>query len=228
MPNIDLAITCHKLHVDPAAKSVIQKRQHFVLKRVPIIEAEINKLLDAKFIEEVAHSVWLANVVLVMKNEKGKWRVCVDYTDLNKACPKDSYPIPLIDLLVNLTFGNQLLNFLDEYSGYNQIAGHKPDKEKTAFVIRRGTYCYKIGVTMVKGKQRSDHICNLAGMFAMCTFGVSSGQFLGYLVTQRGIEAHPRQIKAILDMKSPTTLKEIQSLTGRVVALNRFLSQFTD
>ncbi|KAM1624039.1 hypothetical protein ACFX2K_022273 [Malus domestica] len=144
MPNIDLAITCHKLHVDPAAKSVIQKRQHFVLKRVPIIEAEINKLLDAKFIEEVAHSVWLANVVLVMKNEKGKWRVCVDYTDLNKACPKDSYPIPLIDLLVNLTFGNQLLNFLDEYSGYNQIAGHKPDKEKTAFVIRRGTYCYKV------------------------------------------------------------------------------------
>ena len=93
---------------------------------------------------------------------------------------------------------------------------------------------------MVKGKQRSDHIRNLAETFdilraykmklnpAKCTFGVSSGRFLGYLVTQRGIEAHPKQIRAILEMKSPTTLKEIQSFTGRAAALNRFLSQSTD
>ncbi|KAM2860150.1 hypothetical protein COP2_025482 [Malus domestica] len=64
-------------------------------------------------IKELAHSTWLANVVLVMKKEKGKWRVCVDYTDLNKACPKDSYPVHRIDLLVDSTFRNQLLSFLD-------------------------------------------------------------------------------------------------------------------
>ena len=93
---------------------------------------------------------------------------------------------------------------------------------------------------MVKGKQRSDHIRNLAETFNIlrkykmklnptkCTFGVSSGRFLGYLVTQRGIEAHPKQIRAILEMKSPTTLKEIQSLTGRAAALNCFLSRSTD
>ncbi|KAM2778465.1 hypothetical protein COP1_013842 [Malus domestica] len=93
---------------------------------------------------------------------------------------------------------------------------------------------------MVNGKQRSDHIHNLAETFNIlrkykiklnptkCTFGVSLGRFLGYLVTQRGTEAHPKQIQAILKMKSPTTLKEIQSLTGRAAALNRFLSRSTD
>ena len=93
MPGIDPKVACHKLHVDPAAKLVIQKRRNFAPERVAIIEAEIDKLLEAGFIEEVAHSAWLANVVLVMKKEKGKWRVCVDYTDLNKACPNDPYPV---------------------------------------------------------------------------------------------------------------------------------------
>ncbi|KAM2672918.1 hypothetical protein EV2_014256 [Malus domestica] len=78
-----------------------------------------------------------------MKKDKGKWRVCVDYTDLNKACLKDHYHVPQIDLLVDSTSGNQLLSFLDAYSGYNQIAMYEPDKEKTAFMIKRGTYCYK-------------------------------------------------------------------------------------
>ncbi|KAM1127620.1 hypothetical protein ACFX2B_037161 [Malus domestica] len=98
-------------------------------------------------------------------------------------------------------------------------------------------YVYDI---MVKGKQRSDHIGNLAKTFdilrkykmklnpAQCTFGVSSSRFLGYLVTQQRIEAHPKQIRAILKMKSPTSLNEIQSLTKRAAGLNRFLSQSTD
>ncbi|CAL2266902.1 unnamed protein product [Prunus armeniaca] len=93
---------------------------------------------------------------------------------------------------------------------------------------------------LVKAPKRADHLKNLAKAFSLlrqyrmklnpskCTFGVSSGRFLGYLVTQRGIEAHPRQIKAILEMKSPSTVKEIQSLTGRAAALNRFLSRSTD
>ncbi|KAM2057969.1 hypothetical protein ACFX16_030599 [Malus domestica] len=120
-----------------------------------------------------------------------------DYTDLNKTCPNDPYPLSQIDLLVDSTSGNQLLSFLDAYSDYNQIAMYKLDKEKIAFVIERGTYYYKvmpfglknvgatyqrlvnmmfkeqIGVTievyvddmMVKGKQRSDHIDNLAETF---------------------------------------------------------------
>ncbi|KAI5336927.1 hypothetical protein L3X38_016196 [Prunus dulcis] len=272
MPGIDPNIICHQLHVNPACKPVAQKRRNFAPERVTIIEAEIDKLLAAGFIEEVSYSEWLANVVLVAKQEKGKWRVCVDYTDLNKACPKDNFLLPRIDQLVDSTSGNQLLSFMDAYSGYNQIMMHEDDKAKTSFIIERGTYCYKvmpfglknagatyqrlvnkifkeqIGKTMevyvddmlVKAPKRADHIGNLAESFSLlrqyrmklnpskCTFGVSSGRFLGYLVTQRGIEAHPRQIKAILEMKSPSTMKEIQSLTGRAAALNRFLSRSTD
>ncbi|KAI5351609.1 hypothetical protein L3X38_004500 [Prunus dulcis] len=247
MPGIDPNIICHRLHVNPACKPVAQKRRNFAPERVAIIEAEIDKLLAAGFIEEVSYSEWLANVVLVAKQEKGKWRVCVDYTDLNKACPKDNFPLPRIDQLVDSTSGNQLLSFMDAYSGYNQIMMHGDDKAKTSFIIERGTYCYKvmpfglknagatyqrlvnkifkeqIGKTMevyvddmlVKAPKRADHIGNLAESFSLlrqyrmklnpskCTFSVSSGRFLGYLVTQRGIEAHPRQIKAILEMKRP-------------------------
>ncbi|BFG20240.1 hypothetical protein CerSpe_065140 [Prunus speciosa] len=83
MPGIDPNIICHRLHVNPASKPVAQKRRNFAPGRVAIIEAEIDKLLAAGFIEEVSYSEWLANIVLVAKQEKGKWRVCVDYTDLN-------------------------------------------------------------------------------------------------------------------------------------------------
>ena len=88
MPGIDPETACHMLHVNPATKPVIQKRRHYAPKRVTIIEAKIDNLLKAGFIEEVVHSAWLANIVLVMKKENGKWRVCVDYIDLNKACLK--------------------------------------------------------------------------------------------------------------------------------------------
>ncbi|CAL9028599.1 unnamed protein product, partial [Prunus brigantina] len=236
MPGIDPQIICHRLHVNPAIKPVAQKRRNFAPERVAIIEAEIDKLLATDFIEEVSYAEWLANV------------------------------------LIDSTSGNQLLSFMDAYSGYNQIMMHEDDRAKTSFIIERGTYCYKvmpfglknagatyqrlvnkifkeqIGKTMdvyvddmlVKAPERVDHIKNLAEAFSLlrkynmklnpskCTFGVSSGRFLGYLVTQRGIEAHPNQIKAILNMKSPATTKEIQSLTGRAAALNRFLSRSTD
>ncbi|CAL2247864.1 unnamed protein product [Prunus armeniaca] len=90
-------IICHRLHVNPAIKRVAQKRRNFAPERVAIIEGEIDKLLVAGFIEEVSYAEWLANVVLVAKKDKGLWRVCVDYTDLNKACPKDNFPLPAIN-----------------------------------------------------------------------------------------------------------------------------------
>ncbi|KAI5312416.1 hypothetical protein L3X38_041589 [Prunus dulcis] len=144
MPDIDPNIICHRLHVNPACKPVTQKRRNFAPERVAIIEAEIDKLLAAGFIEEVSYSEWLANVVLVAKQENGKWRVCVYYIDLNKACPKDNFPLPRIDQLVDSTSGNQLLSFMDAYSDYNQILMYEDDKAKTSFIIERGTYCYKV------------------------------------------------------------------------------------
>nr|AAV59295.1 putative polyprotein [Oryza sativa Japonica Group] len=97
--------------------------------------------VPAGFIREVIHPEWLANPVVVPK-ANGKLRMCIDYTDLNKACPKDPYPLPRIDQIVDSTAGCDLLCFLDAYSGYHQIRMAREDEEKTAFITPIGTYCY--------------------------------------------------------------------------------------
>ena len=90
----------------------------FTQERDKAIEEEVRKLLEAGFILEVYYPDWLANVVMVRKNNR-KWRMCVDFTDLNWACPKDSYPLPRIDTLVDSTARHKLLSFMDAFSGYN-------------------------------------------------------------------------------------------------------------
>ncbi|KAL5554586.1 hypothetical protein UlMin_041987 [Ulmus minor] len=235
------------------------------------INTEVNKLLKADFIEEANYPDWIANVVLV-KKANGNWRVCVDFTDLNRACPKDSFPLPRIDQLVDATAGHELLSFMDAYSGYNQIRMHEEDQEHTAFSTNQGLYCYKvmpfglknagatyqrlvkkmfknqIGKTMdvyvddmlVKSLKTEEHIQNLKETFEIlrkykmklnpskCAFSVSSGKFLGFMVNHRGIEANPAKIQALLDMEPPRKIKEVQRLTGRIAALNRFISRATD
>ena len=125
MPGISPKIIQHKLKVDPERKPVQQKRRAFAPERDQAIAEEVTKLLTAGFIREVYYPDWLANVVLV-KKANGKWRMCVDFTDLNKACLKDSFPLPRIDQLVDFTIGHKLLMFMDAFSGYNQI---KMDEE---------------------------------------------------------------------------------------------------
>ena len=80
----------------------------------------------------------------MVKKANGKWRICVDFTDLNKACPKDSYSLPRIDQLVDSTTRHKLLSFMDAFSGYNQIRMDKADQEKTSFVTSQGLFCYKV------------------------------------------------------------------------------------
>ena len=94
---------------------------------------EVEKLLTAGFIREVYYPEWLANVVIVKKSN-GKWRMCVDFTDLNNACPNDSFPFPRIDQLVDSTTGHELLTYMDAFSSYNEILMKKEDQEKTVFV----------------------------------------------------------------------------------------------
>jgi len=106
------------------------------------ITVEVEKLLEADFIREVFYPDWLANVVMVKKSN-GR-RMCVDFIDLNKACPKDSFPLLRIDQLVGLTVGHKLLSFMDTFSGYNQILMDEDDQEKTSFVTSQGLYCYKV------------------------------------------------------------------------------------
>ena len=81
---------------------------------------------------------------MLVKKANGKWRLCIDFTDINKACPKDSFPLPRIDLIVDATTGHELLSFMDAFSGYNQISMDPNDQEKTSFVTAQGTYCYRV------------------------------------------------------------------------------------
>ncbi|XP_074346682.1 uncharacterized protein LOC141685485 [Apium graveolens] len=102
---------------------------------------EVERLLDVGLIRESFYPDWLANPILV-KKPNSKWRTCVDFNDLNKACPKDSFPLPRINQLVNAMAGHALLCFMDVYSGYNQIPMYEPDQEHTSFITNRGLYCY--------------------------------------------------------------------------------------
>ena len=214
---------------------------------------------------------WLANVVLV-KKEKGKWRLCIDFTEVNRSCPKDSFPLPRIDLIVDATAGHELLSFMDAFSGYNQISMDPDDQENTSFVTGQGTYCYQVmpfelkntGATyqrlvnrmfqkqigesmevyiddmLVKSTTTELHIAHLVEAFlilkeynmklnpAKCAFGVSTEKFLSFIVNNRGIEANPDKIKAVLDMPSSSSIKEVQRLTGRIAALSRFVSKASD
>ncbi|KAM1567068.1 hypothetical protein ACFX1Z_045668 [Malus domestica] len=280
MPGISPDIICHRLSIDPKTKPVRQKRRSYDVERYEAMKAEVEKLKGIGFVREVNYPTWVANVILVKKNptkeslllQKVLWRMCVDYTDLNKRCLKDIFPIPLIDKLIDSTAGCELLSFMDAYSGYNQILMNPSDQEHTSFTTNRGLYCYKVmpfglknvGATyqrlvnsmfteqigknmevyvddmLVKSKHADQHITNLYETFTIlkryrmrlnpnkCAFGVGSGKFLGFMISQRGIEANPEKIKAILDMKELVTSKDIQSLTGKMVALTRFISKATD
>ena len=197
----------------------------------------------------------------MVKKNNDKWRMYVYFIDLNKACSKDSFPLPKIDQLVDSTAEHKLLSFMDSFSGYNQIMMDEEDQEKTAFVISQVLYCYKVmhvglknaRVTyqrlvnrmfshqigrnvevyvddmLAKSNDEADHLDDLMETFdtlrkykmklnpTKCVFVVSSRKFLGFMVSQWGIEV-------ILEIRSQKTMKEVHSLMGKVVALNRFVS----
>ena len=192
----------------------------------------------------------------------------MDFTDLNKAFPKDSYPLPSIDALVDNALGCKLLSFLDAFLGYNQICMHPRDECKTAFMTELSCYCYKVmpfglknaGATyqrlmdrvlapmigrnvqvyvddmVVTSQVKDQHVVDLEELFTTiakyrlklnpekCVFRVEAGKFLGFLLTERGIEANPEKCAAIIAMRNPISVKEVQQLTGRMAALSRFVS----
>eukprot|EP00261_Vitis_vinifera_P037197 XP_019078440.1 PREDICTED: uncharacterized protein LOC109123359 [Vitis vinifera] len=143
MPGLDPSIVQHHLptlpHVRPVKQKLRRLHPHWSLQ----VKEEIQKQLSVGFISVVEYPEWLANVVPVPKKD-GKVRVCVDFRDLNKASPKDDFPLPHIDLLVDGTAGHSMLSFMDGFSGYNQILMAPEDMEKTAFITEWGTYCYRV------------------------------------------------------------------------------------
>jgi hypothetical protein len=179
--------------------------------------------------------------------------VCIDYTSLNKHYPKDPFPLPRIDQIIESTAGCVRISFLDAYFGYNQIKLKKEDEEKMAFITPYSVFCYQVipfglknvGATyqqimqnclgiqiecniqfyiddvVITTRKEESLISDLAETFdnlnryklklnlTKCSFGVSAGQLLGFLVSARGIEANPEKIQAILAMGKPTKLHDI-------------------
>jgi hypothetical protein len=190
--------------------------------------------------------------------------MCIDFKHINRACPKDHFPLPRIDQIVDSTAGCERLSFLDAYSGYHQIRLFGPDEIKTAFITPFGCFCYitmpfglkNAGATfmrmikkclldqiprnveaymddiVVKSRKDSNLLSELAETFAnlrrydiklnptKCTFGVPGGKLLGFLVSKKGIDVNPEKIGAIVRMKSPERVHDVQKLTGCLAALS--------
>ena len=198
--------------------------------------------------------------------------MCIDFTDLNKACPKDDFPLPRIDKIVDYAANTHLMSLLDCFSGYHQIWMRTEDEEKTSFITPFGTYYFVrmpeglknvsqsfsrmtskvlepqlkrnilayVDDIVVISAARQDHISDLAETFTnlriaslslnpeKCVPGVHRGQILGCLVSTKGIEANPDKIAALCNMEEPESVRDVQNLTGRIAALNRFIPRSAD
>jgi hypothetical protein len=131
----------HSLHVDPSFRPRKQRLRKMSYDKAEGARNKVKRLLSAGVIREVKYPEWLANTVMV-KKANGKWRMCIDFTDLNKSCPKDEFPLPRIDSLVDAAASLELMSLLDCYSGYHQIWMKKEDEPKTSFITPSGTYCF--------------------------------------------------------------------------------------
>jgi hypothetical protein len=233
------------------------------------VKKEIEKMLEAGFIRPCRYAEWISSIALVQKKD-GRWWVCMDFRDLNRATPKDGYPMPVAETLINVAVDNKILSFMDGNAGYNQIFMALVDIHKTAFrapgamglfkymVMTFGlknasatyqhamNYIYHdlisklveiyIDDIVVKSTSTEGHLEDLHQVFEWtrrfwlkmnpkkCAFGVSAGQFLGFLVHEWGIEIGLKSQEAVRTMVPPTTKRKLQQLIGKINFVRRFIS----
>jgi hypothetical protein len=137
----------HSLGIDPSVRPKKQRLRKMSDEKIEAAKAEVHRLLEDNFIEPVAYPTWLSNVVMVQK-KSGKWRMCIDFTSLNKACPKDNFPLPRINKIVDSAAECEVMSLLDCFSGYHQIYMKEDDKASTSFITPFGTYCF---IRMLEG-----------------------------------------------------------------------------
>ncbi|CAL9013695.1 unnamed protein product, partial [Prunus brigantina] len=252
MPGLDRELVEHKLPIKDGYLPVKQARRRMSMDTELKVKEEIERLLKAGFIRPAIYADWLANIVPVLKRKTGAVRICVDYRNLNEASPKDEYPMPMADMLVDGAAHNQMLSFMDGNAGYNQIMVAEEDIHKTAFINAGATYQRAmnsvfhdmighslevyIDDVVIKSPEEGNHISNLKRAFQRmrqhklkmnpkkCVFGVQAGNFLGFLVHQRGIEIDKNKAKSIIEALPPRNKKELQSLLGKINFLRRFIS----
>ncbi|XP_019198930.1 PREDICTED: uncharacterized protein LOC109192688 [Ipomoea nil] len=156
MPGLDPKVSVHRLAVKRGCRPVKRAHQRFRPVLIPSIEIEVNKLIEAGFIHEVKYPTWISSIVPVRK-KNGQIHVCVDFWDLNVACPKDDFPLLITELMIDVVTGHEIMSFMDGSSGYNQIRMAPEDEELTTFRMPKGIYCYKVGL------EKCRFISNLAG-----------------------------------------------------------------
>ena len=250
MPGLNPSVALHHLAVKKGVRPVKQAQRRFRPELIPQIETEVNKLIEAGFIREVQYPEWIANIVPV-KKKNWQIRVCVDFRDLNSACPKDDFLLPITEVMVDVTTGHEVLSFKDGFSGYNQIRMNPKDEELTAFRTPKGIYCYKVmpfglknaGATYQRAMQKIfDNVlhkyveCYVDDLVVKtkkyqlkmnprkCAFGVISGKFLGFIVRHRGIEIDQSKIEAIQKMPETKNLWELRGLQGKLAYIQWFIS----
>ncbi|GJU34048.1 reverse transcriptase domain-containing protein [Tanacetum coccineum] len=245
MTGVPRSIAEHRLNIREGYSPVRHKKRGQAPERARAIQAEVQKLVEVRIMREVYYHDWLSNPVMVKKHD-GSWRMCIDFTDLNKACLKDCYPLPKID--------------------WNMA---ESDEEKAAFHTSQGVYCYtkmpfglknasatyqrlvdkafdsQIGRNIevyvddlvIKSYTKAEMLRDIDETFCMlrrinmklnpkkCTFGAMEGMFLGYMISPERIKPCPDKTEAVLQLPSPRTIKEVQSLNGKLASLNRFLSK---
>lgn len=249
MPSLDPNLIMHHLSitlgVKPVKKKLCKMHPHVAL----LVKDELEKLLKVGLIRAIDYAKHISNTVPVSKVDKSI-RVCTNFTDLNKACPKDDFPLPNIDMIVDMTAGYEMYSLMDRFSGYNQIKIALGDQEKTTFTCAWGTFCWNVmsfglnnaGATyqravttifhdmmhknmedyvddvLVKTMKRSMHIQELGPILdrmekfqlqlnqKKCTFEVTSGKLLGYIISKKGIEVDPEKVQDIMEMLPPKNI----------------------
>jgi hypothetical protein len=233
MPGLDRSIVEHRLPLKPGFRPFQQQARQMKAEILEEVKKEVEKMIEVGFIRTCRYAEWISSVVPVQKKD-GRWRVCVDFTDLNRVTPKDEYPMPVAETLINTAAGHKMLSFMDGNAGYNQIFMAPEDIHKTTFRVpgavglfeyvvmtfglknagatyqRAMNYMFHdligklveiyIDDVVVKSTSVRGHLGDLrrvlerTRMFGLrmnpkkCSFGVSAGQFLGFLVHERGIE----------------------------------------
>ncbi|KAK1431975.1 hypothetical protein QVD17_08812 [Tagetes erecta] len=252
MTGVPRSLADDKLDTYKAVEPVAQKRRSMGAERSRAVREEVNRLVEAGILREVKYQTWIANPVMVTKHD-GSWRMCVDFKNLNKACPKDCYPLPEIDLKIDSLAPFKYNCFLDAYKGYHQMQMTPDDEDKTTFYTPDGIFCYtkmpfglkNAGATyqrlmdfafknqigrnievyvddiVIKSKTESEMLQDIEETFIRlreinlklnprkCSFGVEKGKFLGMVVFENGMCVNPDKVTAIMQMKSPRTLKDV-------------------
>ncbi|KAA3488151.1 RNA-directed DNA polymerase (Reverse transcriptase), Ribonuclease H-like protein [Gossypium australe] len=252
MPGLSTDIVVHWLPIKEEYKSVQQKLRRMRSDVLLKIKEEVKKQFGDGFLQVVKYSEWVANIVPVPKKD-GKVRMCVDYRDLNKASPKDNFPLPHIDSLVHNTAGYSLFSFMDAFSGYNQIKMHPEDMDKTTFVTMWGTFCYKVMlfglknagatyqramVTLFHDMMHKELEVYVDDMIAKSRIEkehvqvlkklARSGKLLGFVDSEKWIKINPDKVKAIQQLLPPHTQKEVRCFLGRLNYIAWFISQLTE